>query len=146
MKTSAKPLFILLLVFSLLIIPGQTLLSEDTDEAENTFVDLDGDGFDDNIADDDNDGIPNTAEGSDIEKTCDDTIESGNVSMIASLEIASDFNIDQLLSNSERFGKLKFSTRSQSCFRGGFDAGSNFGPSNGTGFTSVSVCAGGICR
>jgi hypothetical protein len=132
-------------IFAIFGFGGSVLHAEDGVESEEVFVDLDGDGFDDNIPDEDNNSIPDTAE--------DDKNLNENEGLLASsdsqfkpIEGLGGFDLNSLLSNSEIFGKLKFLTRAQSCYRGGFEAGSDFGPGNGIGLGAASGCAGGVCR
>jgi hypothetical protein len=139
-------IYVFLMVFAMIafVVPADG----QAEEAEKaTFVDLDGDGFDDNLADSDENGIPDQAE--------PDESESGNANsaegMIATLNpinvSSEDLSLDQILTNSEKFGKREFNCRDHSCFRGGFDAGQDFGPGNGISSAAVSSgCAGGICH
>jgi hypothetical protein len=116
------------------------------ENASQGFVDLDGDGFDDNLADSDEDGIPDKAEGKESEEESDNGSE-GLVASLNPINVSGDFKIDNLLPNSERFGKRKFNCRDQSCFRGGFDAGQDFGPGNGISSAAVAGgCTGGVCQ
>lgn len=118
------------------------------EEAEKTvFIDLDGDGFDDNLADSDENGIPDDAEPDESESDNDNSAV-GMIATLNPIEVSSeDLSLDQVLTNSEKFGKREFKCRDQSCFRGGFDAGQDFGPGNGISSAAVSSgCAGGICH
>ncbi len=133
------------MIFAISGFGGSVLHAEDNVESEEVFVDLDGDGFNDNIPDEDNNSIPDTAE--------DDKNLNENEGLLASsdsqfkpIESLGGFDLNSLLSNSEIFGKLEFLTRAQSCCRGGFEAGSDFGPGNGIGLGAVSGCAGGVCH
>ena len=140
-----KHLIILTTVFIFLL--SFSFLTADDSDCCPKFVDLDGDGFDDNAADDDNNSIPDQAE---PEAEPEDAGKSGqcsNTSLLTSFQVPSKVDLSQFLSNSEKFGERAFSTRAQSCFRGGFDAGDKFGFGNGIGSAAVTGgCPGGVCR
>ncbi|MBD3219062.1 MAG: hypothetical protein GF310_12375 [candidate division Zixibacteria bacterium] len=133
------------MIFAISGFGGYVLLADDGIESKEVFVDLDGDGFNDNIPDEDNNSIPDTAED---DKNLDENegLLASSDSQFKPIEGLGGFNLNSLLSNSEIFGKLKFLTRAQSCCRGGFEAGSDFGPGNGIGLGAVSGCAGGVCH
>jgi len=133
------------MIFAFCSFGSSPLRADDGAESEELFVDLDGDGFNDNTPDEDNNSIPDSAEDdkySDRNKTAN-ALASTEFKPIEGL---GEFDLSSLLSNSELFGQLKFLTRAQSCCRGGFEAGSDFGPGNGIGLGAVSGCAGGVCH
>jgi len=120
-----------------------SFLAADGPEKTTKFVDMDGDGFDDNAVDDDNNSIPDQAEPEDDEEFTQNTSSSS----IAAFQVPGEVDFSQFLTNSEKFGERMFSTRAQSCFRGGFDAGDNFGLGNGIGSGAISGgCPGGVCH
>jgi hypothetical protein len=131
--------------FTLCSFGGSILNAENNAETEEVFVDLDGDGFNDNIPDEDNNSIPDSAEDDKYSDQAEDS-ELLASSEFRPIQGLGDFDLNSLLSNSEFFGQLKFITRAQSCCRGGFEAGSDFGPGNGIGLGAVSGCAGGVCH
>ncbi|NIP41156.1 MAG: hypothetical protein GWN61_00280 [candidate division Zixibacteria bacterium] len=144
MKLAAILVFTTFMFFAHFGFGGSVLHAENNAESEEVFVDLDGDGFNDNIPDEDNNSIPDKAE----DDKYSDQAEGSELMASAEfkpIESLGDFDPSSLLSNSELFGQLKFVTRAQSCFRGGFEAGSDFGPGNGIGLGAVSGCAGGVC-
>jgi len=108
------------------------------------FTDQDGDGINDNLADDDNSGIPDR-----FESKVADTVGPagsllGEVFNAASTQTAS----DDLLSRVDRFFQRRFKTRMLvhrcHCFGGDED----FGPGNGIGMGAMGGaggCAGGAC-
>lgn len=105
-----------------------------------SYVDLDGDGFDDNTPDIDNNGIPDRFEISGKNET--NPIEVASVSFFANLEKSSPTVL--LLSASEKFSLRKFSCRTLDKCRSNLD--SDF--SGGIGFGNASgggACAGGVC-
>jgi len=108
------------------------------------FVDFDGDGLNDNVRDLDHDGIPDFRR----EMTPEPPLITlrGATNIFKEIE-PSDSDVSLFLSNSERFGHLRFCTRALSRNRGGFAAGEDFGPGSGIGqSTSRGGCAGGVCR
>lgn len=108
------------------------------------FVDLDGDGLNDNVRDLDHDGIPDFRR----EMTPEPPLITlrGATNIFKEIEL-SDSDVSLFLSNSERFGYLRFCTRALSQCRSGFGSSEEFGPGSGIGqSTSSGGCAGGICR
>jgi hypothetical protein len=110
------------------------------------FVDLDGDGLNDNVRDLDHDGLPDFRKETAPEPPL--MTLRGTTNIFKAIEPSnSDSDMSLFLSNSERFGYLKFCTRALSQNRGGFAAGEDFGPGSGIGqSTSSGGCAGGVCR
>ena len=93
--------------------------------------------------DDDRNGIPDQAEVQHEEET----EQFASASSVSAFQMSCQVDLSSFLSNSEKFGERMFSTRAQSCFRGGFDAGDNFGVGNGIGSGAVSGgCPGGVCH
>jgi hypothetical protein len=129
-----------------ILFPTAIASAEDNKADETGFVDLDGDGFDDYAPDENGDGIPDEMKSDKTGETDQETENSGQISAFAPMQDLGEYNIDEYLPNSERFGRLEFTTRAQSLFRGGFDIDKNFGPGNGIGSGALSGCAGGVCH
>ncbi|MBN2226214.1 MAG: hypothetical protein JW763_02500 [candidate division Zixibacteria bacterium] len=129
-----------------IVLPGMTsnIVAETAKEQDTTYVDLDGDGCNDNATDRNADGIPDA--------TDRETAENSS----AVSEATGFVNFDAGFSNptvaprntSEKFARLSFTTRALCTNRGGFGAGDNFGPGNGIGIGALSAggCSGGVCR
>lgn len=102
------------------------------------FVDMDGDGFDDNEPDGNADGIPDIL-APDYVPSLDDNALAG---VFATMDVVNTPTIALEQSNSEKFGTRKFQCRMLDANRSEFDAGfgSGLGVSAGGG-----GCAGGIC-
>jgi len=120
-------------------------LAGTSENQENSFVDLDGDGFNDNAIDNNADGIPDDPNEQIDTVPSDDSSEStGFVNFDAG------FSNSQVTphTNSEKFARLSFTTRALGTNRGGFGAGDDFGPGNGIGIGAISAggCSGGVCR
>jgi len=108
------------------------------------FVDLDGDGLNDNVRDLDHDGIPDFRKETAPEPPL--ITLRGATNIFKAIE-PSDSDVSLFLSNSERFGHLRFCTRALSQCRSGFASSEDFGPGNGIGQGALSGnCVGGICR
>lgn len=123
----------------LLVFAGPAITTEAL--PETPFVDLDGDGFDDNFADNNNNGIPDRYESKPAEKLAEMGSLLGNV-------FNTEVNLDDLRTTSEKFDMREFRTRSlvQRC--NGLGADNDFGPGNDIGLGAVSGaggCAGGVC-
>ena len=118
---------------------------EKTGPPQNSrFVDLDGDGLNDNVRDLDHDGIPDFRKETAPEPPL--ITLRGATNIFKAIE-PSDSDVSLFLSNSERFEHLKFCTRALSQCRSGFGSSEEFGPGIGIGqSTSSGGCAGGICR
>lgn len=112
------------------------------DESEKTkFIDLDGDGFNDNIADNDDNGIPDRYESEATEALAEMGSFLGDV-------FNTEVNLDHLLTKSERFNTRSFRTRGLAQRCDGFGAKDEFGPGNEIGLGALSGgggCAGGVC-
>jgi hypothetical protein len=115
-----------------------------TSAPQSRFVDLDGDGLNDNVADENNDGLPDFGKKEAPQRQF--TVRGVTTDIFKGLE-SNDAPIKLFLSNSDRFRSLKFCTRSLAQCRGGFTSGDEFGPGNGIGQGALSGhCAGGVCR
>ncbi len=130
-----------LIAATLLILPAALSAEELSETATTTapcFVDLDGDGFDDNIRDLDSDGIP----------------DFGNYNGTAQIDPSRGLGVFASMNTgaisvaaiTEKFGERKFCCRGLALNRGGFTGGSGFGPGAGIGSSALGkVCIGGIC-
>ena len=111
---------------------------------DRRFVDLDGDGLNDNTPDLNHDGIPDF----DIARAPEPPMMTlrGAANIFEQIEQTIPVT-SMYLSKSERFQSLRFCARSLLQCRGGFAAGEDFGPGNGIGQGALSGnCTGGICR
>ena len=137
---SLKKLFTPLIVLLIFIIsPSYNLYAE-----EYIFVDLDGDGLDDNIKDRDFNGIPDFS----IEElpNADNAELIGGSGIFASMPI-SEVDASEITPKSKLFGRSKFSTRNLGSNRGGFSSSDGFGPDSGLSGSSFSgVCVGPQCH
>jgi len=126
-------------------VPAEQAPASSVDRSENDrFVDLDGDGFNDNIGDLNNDGIP------DFDRSSAFLQPAATHPKVIDLSQAiprSSSTVSLSFSNSQRFKSLKFCARALGRTRGGFSSGDEFGPGNGIGqSTSAGGCAGCVCR
>lgn len=145
-----KLLALLTMVSGMILFSVVAGLSETEIQKKACFVDFDGDGIDDNIPDEDGDGIPNSADP-------DFTIElSGNSSEATNQEGFVNFGAQlkasglapDLATTSEKFGRRMFCARALSQNRCGFTSEEGFGAESGIGIgtTGGGGCAGGVCR
>ncbi len=120
------------------------------DEQKKCFVDFDGDGFDDNALDDDLDGVPNEVDPDyvkpDAEAQLERQAESQEDDFFALDDMDPVPTID-LLSNAQKFCRLRMSVRALAQSRGAFDESNEFGVGEGIGAGAVmgGVCQGGVC-
>lgn len=132
-------------IFALLIILPNSPVAFEADDNPAPYIDLDGDGLDDNAPDDDSDGIANIAE-SNFVSIPDKAVpaETGLVSFEAE---GIGLSVDSG-PNSGKFSHLNRDCRQISNHRGGFGSGDQFGPGNGIGIGAVSSggCVGGVCH
>lgn len=135
----------LALIFSLFLFIPNTLTAEEEINAPASFIDLDGDGLNDNAPDADGDGIFDLAESDLVPAPAEAApSDAGLVSFdVTGTDFATDFT-----PNSGKFLKLNQGCRVISNNRGGFGSGDQFGPGNGIGIGAVSSggCAGGVCH
>lgn len=107
-----------------------------------TFIDFDGDGFDDLESDDNDNGIPDRIEADDESAPTETSSLLGDTFNSATQAPTSEY-----LSHHEAFGAREFSIRGLQTHRIGFTAGEGFGPGNGIGIGNVtSGCEGGVCH
>lgn len=138
-------LAVILLFIAFLLLPSIATTANTESAKKAAFVDLDGDGFNDNLADNNSDGIPDRYEfgKSDaalpaVGSALGDVFNS-NVSMAG---------LEDIRSNEEKFGQRKFRTQSLSQRCHGFGGEQDFGPGNGIGCGSLGGhggCSGGAC-
>jgi hypothetical protein len=130
-------------LITIAIIPGYIVADNPPSAEQTPFIDLDGDGFDDNAADNNENGIPDMCEKKNNEPVEEVSSILGNV--FDTGEIAA-VSIDEFLPKSEVFSKLKFSCRSISSHRCGFNSAQSFGASFGLGLgTGSAGCVGPGC-
>ena len=137
--------FLGLVILSLMVLSISYQAYSSDEGKPSTFVDIDGDGFNDNLSDYDGDGIPDEA---DPDYKAEVNSSLGGYMNFGEAFASSDY-IDELTPNSAKFGKRSFLARSLSKDRCGYDADSDFGPGSGIGIGAVSggqVCEGGVCH
>jgi len=144
MKLVLAGLTILTVVFSITAGAEEPPSQEAILPANSRFIDLDGDGFNDNIPDVNNDGIPDFS----VEMTQESRVisPSGESDIFGSL--MNDVFLPELkLPYSQKFNRLKYCARDLCKSRGGFGSDEAFGPGNGIGQGALSGhCLGGICH
>ncbi|MCX6827718.1 MAG: hypothetical protein NT002_00300 [candidate division Zixibacteria bacterium] len=148
MKAAARILgaLFLILMISFFLTPVPEILARD--KTAETFVDYDGDGFDDNAPG--GDGIPTSMENpsnaeSATEAVPDDSPSAGMFDLSGGNAAA----IDIEMSNSSAFGSRQFVARSLTQNRCSLDSDIGFGSSAGIGIGVMSggmVCSGGVCH
>lgn len=107
------------------------------------FVDLDGDGLNDNLPDLNHNGIPDFDKVAQPEESFVSQSDIGD--FLNSLESAVP-QLDLVLDNPDGFRSLMFQARGLPQCRGGFGDDENFGPGYGIGQGAMkSGCAGGAC-
>ncbi|MFH2035147.1 MAG: hypothetical protein ABIJ45_01990 [Candidatus Zixiibacteriota bacterium] len=134
--------FIHFLTFIILLISPIAVFSENIEL--KPFVDIDGDGFDDNIADDDGDAIPNTADPDFMEVPEPQNESSNFINFSGALEAAG--RTVDLSENSDKFGELSFNTRALTKNRCAFTSEDGFGGEGVSVGAGGGACAGGVCR
>ena len=135
----------LLAILTLLISSLTIQAAEKTQGNNYRFIDLDGDGFDDNMKDIDNDGIPDMSDNTTSPSTPKATTSIGT-GIFSKVE-AAPISVNLYTINSQRFASLKCCTLSLMQNRGGFGAADDFGPATGMNQGSGGGnCSGGICH
>ena len=143
-KLRARTAIVLCLISAVLLVFSPAAISE---ESKSLFVDLDGDGFDDNVSDANNDGIPEFSAAATMSEAREEN-PSSETGALADFSFGS-AAIDDGQSFSAQFKGLQFTARSLSRNRCSLDTDAGFGPGNGTGVGSTSggmVCVGGVCH
>jgi hypothetical protein len=144
MKLALAASVIFVKLFTFAVSAGEPPQGEKAVPAASRFIDLDGDGLDDNIADGNKDGIPDFHQNAPSEEPL--TLRGAVPDMFKGLQTSAP-STNLYLSKLERFNSLKFCSRALSQCRSGLGSGDNFGPGVGIGqSTSGGGCAGGICR
>ena len=144
MKTPLALLPLLLLCASVLAEETSFDIDVDSPTTAVAYIDLDGDGIDDNFTDTDRDGIP--------DKYVHGAVSAFGAEISASTGIfaggdSSRFTTTLTTGNRDVFSSRQGRTHCLSLSRGGFGADSDFGPGNGIGLGAVkgTGCVGGIC-
>ncbi len=135
-------IFLLSMVF---LFPPAVSAANTEEPKKAAYVDLDGDGFNDNLADNNSNGIPDR-----YERGKSDAVlpKMGSVLGDVFNSEKSLAGLEDLRSNEDRFGQRKFRTQALSQRCHGFGAEQDFGPGNGIGCGSLGGhggCAGGAC-
>ena len=138
--TTYKTLFMLILS---LILPAFLMVDSNAGSLPGevvVYVDLDGDGFDDNLPDSNEDGIPDVFEASKIKAHIDNVNEG--------VDILTEIGADPLnlpsVSSGEQFSARQLAIRGLESCRSDFEA--DFGSGLGIGIAiGGGACAGGIC-
>ena len=144
MKLLTTWLTTLIMIFSTAALAGEPPAEQAALPAHSRFVDLDGDGLNDEISDLNQDGIPDFGNDPSLKSLLPDPDEVTDFFKSIDAKYSAS---EAFLSNSERFGLLRFCTRALSQSRGGFGSSDDFGPGSGIGQrTSAGACAGGVCR
>jgi len=149
MRSVWKGTFFIFLLSLFLILPI-TSYADDSDQnqdSDKAFIDRDGDGFDDFLADEDANGIPDVSEAKVNEYSQQEQSPDAEQQTSSPFGSMNTFDLTIYMANSERFGKLSTACNAISGMRGGFDAGNDFGAGNGIGSGAVaSGCPGGVCH
>ena len=146
-------------LLALLILGSVTLFASDDKSSSDVskssvarFVDLDGDGIDDNARDMDDDGIPDTfgAAASEVPSENEDMFASSiSVDWNAAGFGAGQAEVEKKEPNSGKFSAIRFSARDLGACRGGLKAGDGLGIGESGGVNAGGggmVCEGGVCR
>lgn len=114
--------------------------------AAESFIDLDGDGFNDNAEDQDLDGIPNDVDPDYVKPEPQHASEFEDYFALDDVPGAPKIDLS-ILNNAQRFCRLQMSVRSLAQCRGAFESANEFGVGDGIGSGAVGggVCQGGVC-
>lgn len=130
-----------LMFLALVLTPSLCYATDDgTVESLEPFVDLDGDGFNDNLDDSNGDGIPDRY--SSTQQVAETVVEAIEDIFVLGNDPGSFITPEP--SNCSVYGKLKFTVRGITAWRLGLDAGDSFGPESQGGGTGTH-CVGGVC-
>jgi len=135
--------FSIFLVLLILLPTSQNfVLAEENMAKDECFVDLDGDGFNDNSYDFENDKY---LEKNNLSTKEAESITEKNTETDISIDFGENTNVSSSLSKSERFRLVKISVKGQDNCRGESDSnfGGNMGGVGGSG--QAGGCAGGVC-
>ena len=134
-----RPILIVTVILFVPVVLSAEKLPETTSTSTSCFVDLDGDGIDDNVKDLDGNGIPDF----DIPEEAS-SIPSGGSGIFASMTMNT--GTIEVARVAENFGGREFGSRWLCVNRGGITSGDGFGPGAGIGSGSLGkVCIGGVC-
>lgn len=130
-----------LLLAVLFVFPSTTIAeSPQPDETVTVWIDLDGDGFDDNAKDDNKDGIPDATQPANPTESVPD-----RTGIFANMQTPAPLSIEVDLPLSLQFEKRSKTTLAQCLTH--FDLEASFGSGLGSGTSGAGggACAGGIC-
>ncbi len=140
-----------LLLFSMILalpftVPLSTSYAEEAEAESACFVDIDGDGIDDNARDMNDDGIPDIIANDDESEEMSDVKFASNLGDF-SVSMATNAAAESSKSRAGAFSSRRFSARGISSDRGGIESSDGFGPGSGIGIGAVKtpVCVGGVC-
>ena len=139
-------MFKLLLIAGIVLLASAVSVCSEAPQSNLPFIDRDGDGFDDNAADYNNDGIPDAYRTGGAEAA--DAVASTEAYNFAGRLTPSPEALAgaQDQKKSRYFNSLKMRARGLCSNRCGYDSG--FGPGNGIGVGAVKGgggCEGGVC-
>ncbi len=143
---------ILLLLLWIIIPVSATVFAEEeaTASKKSVFLDLDGDGINDNASDLDNDGIPDLFGDEDSNVEIDTSFVTTSITSFGDLGVSGtqlDTPTNEVaVSNSKAFDALCATVSPLMQQRGGVNSGDNFGPANALSGGGGVVCEGGVCR
>ncbi len=143
--TFNKPLAGISLLIIIFVLPLALSAANSEEPKKAAFVDLDGDGFNDNLADNNGDGIPDRYERDKSDASLPKMNSALGDVFNSDAAVA---GLEDLQSNQDRFGQRKFRTQSLSQRCHGFGAEQDFGPGNGIGCGALGGhggCSGGAC-
>ena len=145
MKYSANSIAILGAIFWLFLLFGGERAAFAGEAEIKPYVDMDGDGFNDNASDEDGDAIPDAADPDYVPIPPENESMTGHINFGETLKAVG--LMEDFSTNIHKFGKLDFFTRAMAQNRCGFDAGADFGSEGiGIGGSSSGGCVGGVCR
>lgn len=136
-----------LILLSIILLAGFVGLQANSDTPANTsaksvFIDLDGDGFDDGLDDQNADGIPDDVKKSPVVESSTEK-ETSFFAGVKTIGVQTPV----FIRNSGSFNYLKRALLPLTQHRGGFNSGSEFGPGGdiGSGAVLGGPCSGGAC-
>jgi len=147
-----------LFLILLLVASGTCIAAEKTSDSQAkksdtpSFVDLDGDGIDDNARDLDEDGIPDSfgAEAEEVSAKAEGMFASSvSIDWNAAGLGGSSIDVSSEEPNSIRFSAARFSARDLGSCRGGLKSGDGLGIGESGGVNAGGggmVCEGGVCH
>jgi len=135
-----------LVLFSLLITPTGPAHATEQKPVDKAalFIDLDGDGINDNLPDTNSDGIPDIA-GTGTHAT-EARVQSALGDVFNTSNPANDSRMEKLKSCCDRYAEARFKVRGISLHRIGLTGTDPFGSGTGVGNAGAGACAGGVCH